>query len=67
MKKIIDEFKVTETDEGFRIEIKGDKAAICQMMNCSGFCDSFKAGASANSSFCFDSNFWNQFGDWFSS
>lgn len=64
MKKIIAEFNITETEDGFRIEIKGNKAAIRQMLNCYGFCDSFKSGASANRSFCFDSDFWRHMGDW---
>ena len=28
MEKVITEFKVVETDDGFRIEIKGDKEAL---------------------------------------
>ena len=32
MEKVINEFKVIETDDGFRIEIKGDKEAIRQML-----------------------------------
>jgi hypothetical protein len=32
MEKVINEFKVIETDDGFRIEIKGDKAAIRRML-----------------------------------
>jgi hypothetical protein len=28
MEKVINEFRVIETDDGFRIEIKGDKEAI---------------------------------------
>jgi hypothetical protein len=31
MEKTISEFKVIETDDGFRIEIKGDKEAMRQM------------------------------------
>ena len=31
MEKVINEFKVIETDDGFRIEIKGDKEAIREM------------------------------------
>jgi hypothetical protein len=64
MKKTIDEFKVTETEDGFRIDIKGNKATIREMLNCFGFCDSFEPGASANHSFCFDTDFWSQFSDW---
>ncbi len=64
MEKMIDEFKIIETEDGFRIEIKGNKAAIRQMLNCFGFCDSFNTDAPVNRSFCFDSDFWSQFGDW---
>ena len=31
MEKVIHEFKVIETEDGFRIEIKGDKEALKQM------------------------------------
>jgi hypothetical protein len=64
MEKMINEFKVTETEDGFRIEIKGNKAAIRQMLDCFGFCDMVTKGAPINPSFCFDSDFWSQFGDW---
>jgi len=32
MEKVISEFKVIETDEGFRIELKGDKAHMKSFM-----------------------------------
>jgi hypothetical protein len=32
MEKVINEFKVVELDDGFRIEIKGDKEAIRRML-----------------------------------
>ncbi len=64
MENMINEFKITETEDGFRIEIKGNKAAIRKMLNCFGTCNSVKTDASADSSFCFDSNFWSQFGNW---
>lgn len=35
MEKIINEIKIIETDDGYRIEIKGDKEAIRHML--SGF------------------------------
>ncbi len=31
MEKILSEFKVIETDDGFRIEIKGDKESLRKM------------------------------------
>jgi hypothetical protein len=35
MEKVINEFRIVETDDGFRIEIKGDKEVIRRML--SGF------------------------------
>jgi hypothetical protein len=32
MDKIISEFKIIETDDGFRVEIKGDKETIRKMI-----------------------------------
>jgi len=64
MGKIIREFKISETDEGFRVDLKGNKEAIRQMLNCFGFCDSLKTGAPVNRSFCFASDFWSKFGGW---
>ena len=58
------EFKFSETDAGFRIDIKGNKETIRQMLNCFGFCDSYKAGAPFSRNFCFDSDFWSRFGGW---
>jgi hypothetical protein len=36
MEKIISEFKVIETDDGFRIDIKGDKDALRKMFIAGG-------------------------------
>ncbi len=33
MDKVINEFKLIETDDGFRIEIKGDKEALRKMFS----------------------------------
>ncbi|MBN1890368.1 MAG: hypothetical protein JW850_20405 [Thermoflexales bacterium] len=33
MDKIISEFKIVETDDGFRIEIKGDKELMRKMLS----------------------------------
>ena len=41
MEKVISEFKVIETEDGFRIEIKGNKEAIRRMLSGIGLCDSF--------------------------
>ncbi len=71
MEKIISEFKVSETEDGFRVDIKGNEEALRQMLNWFGACDSFKAGAPASRSFCFDpdpsflrAGFWSKFGSW---
>ena len=36
MEKVIKEFEIVETDDGFRIEIKGDKETIRQMLENAG-------------------------------
>jgi hypothetical protein len=36
MEKIISEFRVIETDDGFRIEVKGDKEKITSFMSSFG-------------------------------
>jgi len=64
MDKIIHEFKVSETEDGFCVDSKGNKEALRQMLNCFNFCNSSKAGAPASCSFCFDSDFWSKFGSW---
>jgi hypothetical protein len=43
MEKVISEFKIIETEDGFRIEIKGDKEAIRRMLSGLGLCDLFRA------------------------
>src|SRR5512136_3454016 len=45
MEKVISEFQVIETEDGFRVEIKGDKETIRRMLSGFGFCDSFKGKA----------------------
>jgi hypothetical protein len=67
MEKMINDFKVIETEDGFRIEIKGNKEALRTMLNGFGFCDSFKAGASSGGSFHPCSDFWSEFASWCSS
>jgi hypothetical protein len=66
MEKVINEFRVIETDDGFRIEIKGDKEAIRQML--SGFGPHFfrrrKRSFGHGFSFDFGPRFWAEFGDW---
>ena len=60
MEKLINEVKIIETEDGFRIEIKGDKEAIREMLrNCeSGF--PFGHGFH----FDFGPDFWSNFGRW---
>jgi hypothetical protein len=66
MEKVINEFKVIETDDGFRIEIKGDKKAIREML--SGFGPYFfrrrKRPFGHGFGFGFGPRFWAEFGDW---
>jgi len=64
MEKVISEFKVIETDDGFRIEIKGNKEAIRRMLSGFGPCDSFRAGAPFSRSFRFGPGFGSGFGSW---
>ena len=64
MEKVISEFKVIETEDGFRIEIKGNKEAIRRMLSGFGLCDSFRAGAPFGRSFHFGPSFWSGFGSW---
>jgi hypothetical protein len=66
MERVINEFKVIETDDGFRIEIKGDKEAIRRML--SGFDphNCFRAGGPFGRGFRFGfgPGFWGGFGGW---
>jgi hypothetical protein len=67
MEKVINEFRVIETDDGFRIEIKGDKEAIRQMLG--GFAGRhsfFGAKGPFGRGFRFGCGpgFWGGFGGW---
>jgi hypothetical protein len=62
MEKVINEFKVIETDDGFRIEIKGDKEAIRRML--SGFGPRFWRAPGRGFRFGFGPGFWGGFGGW---
>jgi hypothetical protein len=64
MEKVISEFRVIETDDGFRIEIKGDKEAIRRMLSGFGPFGSFRAGAPFGRGFRFGPGFWSGFGSW---
>jgi len=60
MEKVINEIKIVETDDGFRIEIKGDKEAIRQMLR--GFGAGFPSGHGFR--FGFSPGFWSSFSGW---
>jgi hypothetical protein len=66
MEKVINEFKVVETDDGFRIEIKGDKEVIRRMSSGFGPHNFFKAEAPFGRGFRFGfgPGFWGRFGGW---
>lgn len=54
MEKVINEVKIIETEDGFRIEIKGDKEAIRKMLRNRG----------SGFPFDFGPDFWSNFGRW---
>jgi len=60
MEKVINEIRIVETDDGFRIEIKGDKEAIRQMLHGCGAGFPFGRGFR----FGFRPGFWSSFGGW---
>lgn len=67
MEKVINEFKVIETEDGFRIEIKGDKEAIRRMIG--GFGPGSFRGKKHHSGgpgfgFGPGPRFWAGFSDW---
>ena len=68
MEKVINEFKVIETDDGFRIEIKGDKEAIRRMLSGIGPHNFFGGkppfGRGFGFGFGFNPGFWGGFGPW---
>ena len=66
MEKVINEFKVIETDDGFRIEIKGDKEAIRRMLGGFGHHRPFrgKRPFGPGFGFGFGPRFWAGFSDW---
>lgn len=66
MEKVINEFKIIETDDGFRIEIKGDKETIRQMLSGLGAHSFFGAGGPSGRGFRFGfgPGFWGGFGNW---
>jgi len=67
MEKMINEFKITETEDGFQVEIKGNKEAIRRMLRGFGFCDSFRTDAASSGGFHPCSDFWGGFASWCSS
>ncbi len=60
MEKLINEIKIIETDDGFRIEIKGDKEAIRRMLH--GIGGGFPFGRGFR--FGFGPWSWSTFGQW---
>jgi hypothetical protein len=63
VEKVINEFKVVETDDGFRIEIKGNKEAIRRMLR--GFGPHSFPGGPFGRGFGFGFGpFWSGFGGW---
>jgi hypothetical protein len=64
MEQVISEFKVTETEDGFRIEIKGNKEAIRRMLSGFGPHSFFEGGAPFRHGFRFGfgPGFWAGFG-----
>ena len=64
MEKMINDFKIIETEDGFRIEIKGNKETIRRMLSGFGLCDSPRTGASTGGSFHSCSDFWSGFANW---
>lgn len=67
MEKVINEFKVIETDDGFRIEIKGDKEAIRRMIGAFGppfFRARKRRPGGPGFEFNFGPRFWAGFSDW---
>ncbi len=60
MGKIVNEVKINEINDGFSIEIKGDKEAIRKIL------DGFGSGFSFERclQFCLDPGFWGSFAGW---
>jgi hypothetical protein len=63
MEKIINEFKIIETDDGFRVEIKGDKEVIRKMFS-AGPHHFFRGKGPFGHHFPFGPGFWGRFGGW---
>jgi len=62
--KIISEFKIVETDDGFRIEIKGNKEAIRRMLREFDLYEFFTEFPHVRRSFCCGPGFFNGFHGW---
>lgn len=63
MEKVINEFKVIETDDGFRIEIKGDKEAMRKLFSHVGAHRHLGRGPFGRG-FPFGPGFWGGFSGW---
>lgn len=67
MEKVINEFKIIETEDGFRIEIKGNKEAIRRMLSGFGPGSFFGFRGPFGRGFRFGfgpAGFWGGFGGW---
>jgi hypothetical protein len=64
MEKMINDIKIIETEDGFRVEIKGDKEAIRRMLSGFGFCGSPRTDASSVGGFNPCSDFMSGFASW---
>jgi hypothetical protein len=64
MEKMINDFKIIETEDGFRVEIKGDKEAIRRMLSGFGFCGSPRTDTSSGGGFNPCSDFMSGFASW---
>lgn len=64
MEKVIREFRVIETDDGFRIEIKGDKEAIRPWLAGFGHWGHRRRHGGMHPFFRFGPRFWGRWADW---
>ncbi len=60
MERVLNDVKIIETEDGFRIEIKGDKEALRKLLDACGSGLPFGRGFD----FCFDPGFWGNFKSW---
>jgi len=63
MEKVIGEFKIVETEEGYRIEIKGDKEKMKEMFSGLRW-GKFRSRHFHPFGFGFGRGFWGEMGPW---